>query len=247
MIKKALILFLILGIITSCSEKKHEIESSFKNGNPEIVSLFIKDTVIHNKKFKLVHKIKFNNVGDTLRKGRYINNIAIGKHYFYSKQYLECVRNYVVPEPYFTKTFNELESSDFKQYKLRNDSTYLNEAIFFNKKGDTIYDKSHFYTAKLNKNNFKFGDSIIVDFKFYFPKFKVYKTDLYYKEVEDTSMITLILNNYRDCGRYAQKVSPMHHNKVIGAAEIFVSKEIKKDSVIGTSRLIFIEKKFNTK
>lgn len=53
---------------------------------------------------------------------------------------------------YFDKNNNLVAVNE---YKIINNGTYLNQEIVFNKNGDTIFDKSHFYTYSTRVNDKK--------------------------------------------------------------------------------------------
>ena len=124
--------------MTSCNENTFQVESKFDNGNYEIIYRQLSDTTIYGKTYNQRFKLKFNEKKDTMRKGAYINEMAIGKHFFYENNELICERNYVVPNPFFIDLDEKNETIDFSAFQIRKDSTYLNTAIFFDKKGDSI-------------------------------------------------------------------------------------------------------------
>lgn len=245
--KKLLIGLFLLLILISCKENSFQIESKFDNGNSEIIYEQLSDTIIYGKSYNLKFKLKFNNQKDTLRSGIYINEMAIGKHYFYESNKIICERNYIVPNPFFIDLDNKNETIDFSAYKIRPDSTYLNTAIFFDENGDSIFDKSHFYRAKFEKKLWKVGDSLKVEFEFFYPNYEVVKSDLFFTVPSDTSMITLAFDADKDY-TFKRKILNENHNKIEGVVDFAAYDKTKPegDSTKYALRIMFINEKFVT-
>lgn len=144
------IIFIFL-VLTSCSEKSFRVESRFNDGNYEVIYRPLSDTTIYGETYQRKFKIKFNESSDTLRKGAYVNEMALGEHTFYENNQIICKRLYVVPNPFFIDIDNKNETIDFSIYKIRPDSTYLNSAVFFDRNGDSVQSKSHYYKALITK------------------------------------------------------------------------------------------------
>lgn len=222
------------------------MESKFENGNYEVIYKKLDDTLINDIVFEQKFKIKFFENGDTLRKGKFINDIALGKHSFYEDKKLYCVRNYVLFDDFMIDLINNIDSTNIVTYGIRRDSTYLNDAVFYNKNGDSLPNKSHFYTADLNQKTYQVGDSIISNFKFYYPNLKVYRTNAYYKVPTDTSLVTMSLNNFQDSHRYSNKIESNEFNRIEGLVDIFVLNEqlTTEGKQTYSKRLMLIEKEF---
>lgn len=193
-----ILIILTLSIIGSCTDKTYDVESRFENGNYEVIYRPLTDTTIYDRIYTRKYKVKFNKNKDTLRRGLYINEMALGDHFFYENNLITCIRNYVVPNPFFLDIDSKNETVDFSDFQIRSDSTYLNTAMFFDKNGDSIPYKSHFYTSKFRKNKWAINDSVEVDFEFFFSSYEVIKSDLYFIVPEDTSMVSLGLNGDND-------------------------------------------------
>jgi hypothetical protein len=93
---KHLITIFLFLLITSCKKKQYQVESKFANGNNEIIYHSLNDTIIYGKTFSKKLRIKFNQKKDTLRKGIYINELALGEHLFYEKNVINWKRKYVL-------------------------------------------------------------------------------------------------------------------------------------------------------
>jgi hypothetical protein len=242
------ILFIIIALLflTSCNEKSFRVESTFDNGNYEIIYRPLSDTTIYGKKYSRKFKVKFNEKKDTLRKGTFINKMAIGEHSFYENNELICKRNYIVPNPFFIGLDDKNETVDFSAFKIRPDSTYLNTATFFDQNGDSIIEKSHFYKTKFYKQKWNVDDSLRVDFEFYYPGYEVVKSDLYFIVPEDTSMITLAFDADKDY-TFTRKIFDKKHNEIEGLVEFIALDKTKKtgDSTAYVKRIMFINEKFN--
>lgn len=76
----------------SCNNQPYKVKSNFDNGNPEVIVKEFPDTIIYGKKFSYIHEINFNENGNTLRKGFYINQIAFGSHSFFENNKLACIK-----------------------------------------------------------------------------------------------------------------------------------------------------------
>ncbi|TYP71420.1 hypothetical protein [Aquimarina intermedia] len=241
--KKILIVIISLQFLTSCKENKFQVESEFENGNSEIIFDQLTDTLIYGKNYSRKYKIKFDIQKDTLRKGMYINEMAIGKHFFYKKNMIICERNYVVPKPFFLDLDRANETIDFNTYKVRQDSTYLNTVIFFDKNGDSIIDKSHFYRAKFKKKKWNVNDSLEVDFEFYYPNYKVVKSELYFIVPSDTTMVTVAKadNDYT----FKREILDKQHNEIEGVVDFaaYDKTKVKGDSTAYALRIMFINEK----
>lgn len=222
------------------------MESTFDNGNNEIIYYPLSDTIIFGKKYNRKFKIKFNEKKDTLRKGIYINEMAIGEHSFYEKNKLICKRNYIVPNPFFIDLDDKNETVDFSAFKIQSDSTYLNTAMFFDKNGDSINEKSHFYKTKFYKKKWNVSDSLKVDFEFNYPGYDVVKSDLYFIVPQDTSIITLAFDADKDY-TFTRKIFDKKHNEIEGLVEFIVFDKNKKaeDSTAYVKRIMFINEKFD--
>ncbi|MCD8421266.1 hypothetical protein G1J88_11335 [Tenacibaculum dicentrarchi] len=221
------------------------MESSFDNGNYEIIYHPLSDTTIYEKKYNRKFKIKFNEAKDTLRKGIYINGMALGEHSFYENNKLICKRNYIVPNPFFIDIDNQNESVDFSFFKIRQDSTYLNTVIFFDKKGDSIIEKSDIYKTKFYKKKWNVNDSLKVDFEFYYPGYEVVKSDLYFIVPQDTSMITLVFDTDKDY-TFTRKIFDKEHNEIVGLVDLIAFDKTKEvgDLTAYSKRIMFINEKF---
>lgn len=243
---RILIIIIAILFLTNCSEKSFRVESKFDNGNYEIIYRPLSDTTIYGKEYNRKFKIKFNEAKDTLRKGIYINEMALGEHSFYENNKLICKRNYIVPNHFFIDLDNKNETVDFSAFKIRIDSTYLNTAMFFDKNGDSIFEKSHFYKAKFYKKKWNINDSLKVDFEFYYPGYEVVKSDLYFIVPEDTSMITLAFDADKDY-TFTRKIFDKKHNGIEGLVEFVAFDKTKEtgDSTAYAKRIMFINEKFN--
>ena len=242
---KHLIIIFTFLLISSCNEKTFQVESKFDNGKNEIIYQPLNDTVIFGKTYKKKFKIKFYENKDTLRKGIYINGIALGEHLFYNKNLLTWKRKYIVPNPFFIDLDNENKEIDFKNFKIRSDSTYLNSGIFFDKNGDSILTKSHYYSTKFFKQKWKVNDTLKVDFEFYFPGYEVIKSNLYFMVPSDTSMVTMALNIDKDF-TLKRKILNNKHNKVEGVVQFLAYDKTKsnQDPKAYAERIIFINENF---
>ena len=239
--------FIIIAFIffTSCNEKTFQVESTFDNGNYEIIYRPLSDTTIYEKKYDRKFKIKFNEAKDTLRKGIYINEMALGEHSFYENNKLICKRNYIVPNPLFIDIDNKNETVDFSAFKIRPDSTYLNTAIYFDSNGDSIIEKSHLYRTKFYNRKWNVDDSLKVDFEFYYPGYEVLKSDLYFIVPQDTSMITLAFDADKDY-TFTRKIFDKKHNEIEGLVDFIAFDKTKEvgDSTAYAKRIMFINEKF---
>jgi hypothetical protein len=242
---RTLIIIISFIFLTSCNENTFQVESKFDNGNYEIIYRQLSDTIIYGKTYNQKFKLKFNEKKDTLRKGAYINEMAIGKHFFYENNELTCERNYVVPNPFFIDLDEKNETVDFSAFQIRQDSTYLNTAIFFNKNGDSIIEKSHFYRTKFQKKKWNANDSLEVEFEFYYPNYEVVKSDLYFVVPSDTTMITLALDADKDY-TFKRKILNKEHNEIEAVVDFAAYDEtkIKGDSTAYAFRIMFINEKF---
>jgi hypothetical protein len=241
---KGLTILIIISFLTSCNGKPFQIESSFENGNNEIIYRQLSDTIIYGKIYRKKFKVKFNEKKDTLRKGIYINKMALGEHLFYENNKIICKRNYIIPNPFFIEIEDENESVDFSVFKIRTDSTYLNTAIFYDKKGDSIIEKSHFYKTKFHKEKWKLNDSLKVEFEFYYPKYEVVKSKLYFMVPKDTSMVTLAFGTGKNY-TIERKIINKNHNEIQGLVEFvaFDKNKNTQDSTAYAKRIIFINEK----
>lgn len=241
------ILVLIISIIffNSCKENTFSVESRFENGNSEIIYLSLSDTTIYGKTYSKKFKIKFNEKKDTLRKGVYINKMAIGEHLFYENNKTICKRNYIIPNPFFIDIDKKNETVDFSAFKIRTDSTYLNTVILFDKFGDSIINKSDFYKAKFFKDNWKTNDSLEVKFEFYYPNYEIIKSDLYFIVPEDTSMVTVVYGAEKNY-TFKRKIINKKHDQINGLVDILAYNKSKKidDSTAYENRIMFINEKF---
>lgn len=242
---KLLIIIITFILLTSCNEKPFQIESKFDNGNPEIIYLPLSDTTIHGKTYNRKFKIEFNKQKDTLRKGLYINKMALGDHLFYENNKLICKRNYIVPNPFFIDIDNENETVDYSAFKIRTDSTYLNSVIYFNQIGDSIIKKSDFYKANFWKKKWKINDSLKVEFEFYCPNYEIIKSKLYFVVPEDKSKITVVYNTNKNY-IFKRKIFDKKHNQINGLVEIITFDKSKKmeDSTAFEKRIMFINEDF---
>jgi hypothetical protein len=241
---KRLLVIIAFTFLASCKEKTYQVESTFDNGNNKVIYRSFSDTTIYGKTYQKKHKIKFNEKKDTLRKGIYINEMALDEHSFYVNNKIVCKRNYIVPNPFFIDLDNENETVDFSFFKIRQDSTYLNTAIFFDKNGNSIIEKSDFYTTKFHAKKWKLNDSLKVEFKFNYPEHEVIKSKLYFMVPQDTSMITLAFgkgNKYI----FERKIINKNHNEIQGVVEFIAFDKNKKveDSTAYAKRIIFINEK----
>ena len=243
---KVIIIIISLIFLTSCNENTFRVESKFDNGNYEIIYRPLSDTIIYGKTYNRKYKVKFNEKQDTIRKGIYINEMALGEHLFYENNKIICKRNYVVPNPFFIDLDDKNETVDFSAFKIRPDSTYLNTAIFFDHRGDSIIEKSDFYKTNFYKEKWKVNDSLKVDFEFYYPGYEVVKSDLYFIVPEDSSMITLAFDASKDY-TFKRKIYDKSHNQINGLVEIIAFDKNKKvqDSTAYAKRIMFINEKFN--
>jgi|TARA_B110000881_G_C18441065_1_gene445982 hypothetical protein len=241
---KHLITIFLFLLITSCKKKQYQVESKFANGNNEIIYHSLNDTIIYGKTFSKKLRIKFNQKKDTLRKGIYINELALGEHLFYEKNVINCKRKYVIPNPYFIDLDIKNDEIDFKNFKIRSDSTYLNTGIFFDKNGDSVLSKSHFYKTKFFRQKWKVNDTLKVEFEFYFPGYEVIKSNLYFMVPEDTSMITMGLNADKNF-TLNRRILNKKHNHIEGVVEILAYDKNKpiKDLKSYAERIIFINEK----
>lgn len=232
--------------IIGCSGNQFKIESKHENGKAKIIYTKLTDTLINNIRFERKYKIKFSKDGDTLRKGVYLNNFAFKKHFLFTDNKINWIGNYIVPDPYFIDLDKQVESLDFSKYKLKIDSTYLNSAIRFNSEGDSIKSNSHFYTSKFEKKNWEIGDTLKVNFKFYYPKHKVLRSDIYFKVPEDTSLVTVARNSSNE---YVLKrlIKSKNYNTVQGVVKILAYDENKNanDTTAYMNRIMFVNEKFN--
>ncbi|PKB42509.1 hypothetical protein AX016_0676 [Cellulophaga sp. RHA19] len=242
---KVLITIITFIFLISCNKKSFQVESKFDNGNSEIIYLTLSETTIYGKNYSRKFKVKFNEKEDTLRKGIYINKMALGEHLFYENNKIICKRNYIIPNPFFID--NKNETVDFSAFKIRPDSTYLNTAIFFDINGDSIIEKSHFYKTNFHKNKWNVNDSLKVDFEFYYPDYEVVKSDLYFMVPQDTSMITLAFDADKDY-TFKRKIFDKKHNQIKGLVEFIAFDKNKKaeDSTAYAKRIMFINEKFRT-
>lgn len=238
-------LIITLILLTGCQELTHQVESTYDNGNDKIIFYSLFDTIIHGKSFTRKFKIKFNEKGDTLRKGVYIDQMALGEHSFYEKNKVNCKRNYIIPNPFFIDLDNNNEVLDFGKFKIKEDSTYLNTAVYFDLNGDSIISKSHFYSTKSLKNKWKINDSLEVQLKFHCAGYKVIKSDLYFIVPQDTSKVRLIFDagdNYT----FKRKIHDKDNNRIKGFVEITAIDKTKSlndfDEYI--QRIIFIDDVF---
>ena len=226
-------------------DNKYKVESTFKNGNPMRIYHSLSDTTIYGKTYKRKQKIKFNKNKDTLRKGIYINEIAIGEHSFYENNKIVCKRIYVIPNPFFIDIDKNNESIDFSNFQIRSDSSYLNTAVFFNQNGDSLIKKSHLYKAKFLQKKWNVNDSLKVNFEFFYPGYEVVKSDLYFIVPQDTSMISLAF----DAGKkYTLKrtIVDKRHNQIEGLVDLVaMDNNIKEDSITYVRRIVFINEKFD--
>lgn len=167
--------------------------------------------------------------------------------FFTKKNKIICERNYIVPNPFFNDLDNENETIDFSVYKIRQDSTYLNTAIFFDKNGDSIIDKSHFYRTKFKKKKWNVNDSLEVEFEFYYPNYKVIKSDLYFIVPSDSTMITLVKAD-KDC-ILKRKILDKKHNEIKGVVDFaaYDKTKIEGDSTKYAFRIMFIDEEFVVK
>ena len=156
-------------------------------------------------------------------------------------------RNFVIFDDWMLDLINNIDSLNFRKYGIRKDSTYLNEVRYFDRDHKLIPSKSHFYTTDLNQAKYAIGDSVISNFKFYFPNLKVVRTDLYYKVPKDTSMVRMSLNNFRDNHNYKNKIESLNFYKIEGLVDIYAYDESlsKQDGKAYTKRLMLIEKEFD--
>ena len=221
------------------------MESEFENGSLKVIFKKLNDTVINGVNFDQKYKVKFAQNGDTLRKGIYLNNIAFGTHRFYDKNQLNCIRQYIIPDPFFIDLDKRNETIDYGIYELRLDSTYLNTAVFIDSKGKGLINKSHFYEAKYQKDIWNVNDSLVVDFKFHFPEHKVVKTEMYFVVPEDTSMIKIVIDSENEY-RYKRKIFNEEHNKIMGVVDLIAYNESKEitDSTAHMRRIMFIDEEF---
>jgi hypothetical protein len=231
---------------TSCNEKTFQVESTFDDGNYQIIYRPLSDTIIYGKKYNRKFKIKFNEKKDTIRKGIYLNEMALGEHSFYENNQLICKRNYIVPNPFFIDIDNKNETVDFSAFKIRPDSTYLNTAIYFDSNGDSIIAKSHLYRTKFYNKKWNVNDSLKVDFEFYYPGYEVVKSDLYFIVPQDTSMITLAFDADKDY-TFTRKIFDKEHNEIEGLVDFIAFDKTKEagDSTAYAKRIMFINTKFN--
>ncbi|SDR91278.1 hypothetical protein [Gramella sp. MAR_2010_147] len=233
--------FTILTLFISCTINSFQVESKFENGNNKIIYRSLSDTTIYGKTYNRKFKIKFNENKDTLRKGIYINNMALGDHSFYRNNKLDCIRSYIIPNPFFIDIGKQNETVDFSPFEIRTDSTYLNTAIYFDQNGDSLIQKSHLYKTKFHKNNWNINDSLKVDFEFYYPGYEVVKSTLYFIVPQDSSMITMAINRGREY-TLKRKIFNKNHDEIKGLAEIIVFDKTKKagDTNAYSKSLVFI-------
>lgn len=243
---KLLYIIFCLIILISCDTTSYQVESRFNNGNYKIIYKKLNDTIINGLPFEQKFKVKFFENGDTLRKGKYVNDMAIDEHMFYENNKIICERNYVMFDNWTLDLINHIDTLNLKKYGIRKDSTYLNEVRYYDNENKLIPSKSHFYTADLNKEKYIVGDSVISNFKFYYTNLKVVRTDLYYKVPTDTSMVTMSLNNFKDNHRYSNKIETSDFNKIQGLVDIYAYDESmsKEDAKAYSKRLMLIEKEF---
>ncbi len=243
--KRVLIIIASLIFLTSCNENTFRVESKFDNGNYEIIYRPLSDTIIYGKTYNRKYKVKFNDNEDTLRKGIFINEMALGKHFFYENNKVICERNYIIPNPFFIDIDDKNETVDFSAFKIRPDSTYLNTVIFFDQNGDSIIEKSDFYKTNFHKEHWKINDSLEVDFEFYYPGYEVVKSDLYFIVPEDTSKVTVVFTAGKDY-TFKRKIFDQKNNEIEGLVEIIAFDKTKKtgDSTAYEGRIMFINEKY---
>ena len=235
------LLYLLIPFLFSCSKSEFEIESKHENGNTHIVSKTLGDTIINEFNFGKSYKVKFDENGDTLRKGVYLNSNAIGQHVFYEKNQIDCFRTFIIPDSYFIDLDKRSESIDLLKYMSKSDTTYLNSIVYINSKGDTLFDKSLFCR---NHGFIEKSDSLKLSVEFYFQNLTIDGVE-FYTMPKDTSMLTISGARGNSHKLHIDKTENLENFTSMAILYAYETKQ-QLDSNIFSTRAIFINEKVKT-
>lgn len=179
--RKAIWQISIILFFSSCIEKEFIIESKYENGQEEIIFKPMGDTTIFGTNFQRKYKISFFENGDTLRTGVFLNNKAFGRHFFFERNRINCILEYVLPDTFYLNLDNVSNSIDWTFWIPKRDSTHLNTISFLDLTGDTITEKSIFYRMDVENVG---EDSIKCAFEFVFYEREFHALEVYAKTKE---------------------------------------------------------------
>lgn len=198
--RKNIIIILIQVIFTvfySCNNnieipEGFYIEKKNKDGNIQIISKKLKDTLLNDTLRSVKFSKTFNKDGELVNDGEFINSQKIGTHFFYKNNILYQIKKYVFFSNEDLKFLSNTNIFD-KKYKDKfgNKISYLNENIFFNNK-DTDYCQSTFVDIKLKNNKIKLGDTLNIKFSYYDSSSQIDFLYLYLYLPENKDLVDII-------------------------------------------------------
>ena len=237
-----LIIFTIsISFLMACSNSDYEVLETHQIGEPQILSRYLGDTLLFDNLYKLYFKIELGESGDSIRKGLYLNNKAIGLHKFYENKKINCLRTYVLPDPYFIDLAAESEHIGFDNIFSIADTTYLNTVVYLNESGDTNFSRSLFY-EKIHIA--EYADSLKLHLKFYFQEMAIKGIEFYTMPI-DTSMVTIsgAAGDYQKLRiNHDDRTNPFKSMAIVYGYQY----DQELDSNVMASRALFIEEIITT-